>query len=79
MTDKRDISKAIHDAMANRIVSMIRRIGVNEDVVLLGGVAYNPGFVEAVKRQLGIPRLFIPEEPEFGMAVGAAVLAAEGA
>jgi benzoyl-CoA reductase subunit D len=79
MTDKRDISKAIHDAMANRIVSMIRRIGVNEDVVLLGGVAYNPGFVDAVKRQLGIPNLFIPEEPEFGMAVGAAVLAAEGA
>jgi hypothetical protein len=32
-----------------------------------------------VKRQLGIPNLFIPEKPEFGMAVGAAVLAAEGA
>ncbi|MDR3604699.1 MAG: acyl-CoA dehydratase activase, partial [Syntrophaceae bacterium] len=28
-TQKKDISKAIHDAMASRIVSMIRRIGVN--------------------------------------------------
>jgi benzoyl-CoA reductase subunit D len=74
---KQDIIKAIHDAMASRIVSMIRRIGVNEDVVMLGGVSRNPGFVEAVKRQLGIPKLFIPEEPEFGMAVGAAVVAAE--
>jgi benzoyl-CoA reductase subunit D len=76
-TEKQDISKAIHDAMASRIVSMIRRIGVNEEVVMLGGVAYNPGFVEAMKRQLGIGRLHIPDRPEFGMAVGAAVVAAE--
>jgi benzoyl-CoA reductase subunit D len=76
-TEKQDISKAIHDAMASRIVSMIRRIGVNEDVVMLGGVAYNPGFVQAMKQQLGIGQLHIPEMPEFGMAVGAAVVAKE--
>jgi len=75
-TEKQDISKAIHDAVASRVVSMIRRIGVNEDVVILGGVGKNPGFVEAMKRQLSIPKLFIPEEPEYGMAVGAAVVAA---
>jgi benzoyl-CoA reductase subunit D len=75
--EKQDISKAIHDAVASRIVSMIRRIGVNEDVVMLGGVAHNPGFVEAMKRQLGIGELHIPEIPEFGMAVGAAVVASE--
>jgi len=75
-TEKRDISKAIHHAIATRIVSMIRRIGVKEDVVMLGGVAYNPGFVEAMKRQLAVPKICIPEEPEFGMAVGAALVAA---
>jgi activator of 2-hydroxyglutaryl-CoA dehydratase len=42
-------------------------------------VAYNPGFVEAMKRQLAVAKLLIPEEPEFGMAVGAAVVAAEDA
>jgi benzoyl-CoA reductase subunit D len=76
-TERQDISRAIHDAMASRIVSMIRRIGVNEDVVMLGGVASNPGFVQAMKRQLGIGQLCIPEKPEFGMAVGAAVVATE--
>lgn len=76
-TEKQDISKAIHDAMASRIVSMIRRIGVNEDVVMMGGVGYNPGFVNAMKRQLKIEKLCIPEAPEFGMAVGAALVAAE--
>lgn len=76
-TSKQDISKAIHDAMASRIVSMIRRIGVNADVVMMGGVGYNPGFVEAVKRELNLENLYIPENPEFGAAVGAAVAAAE--
>ena len=77
--EKQDIGKAIHDSMAGRIVSMMRRIGVSEDVVLIGGVAYNPGFVEAMKRELKIENIYIPEKPEFGMATGAAVLAAEGA
>lgn len=77
-TEKKDISKAIHDAMANRIVSMIRRVGVDEDVAMIGGVARNPGFVEAVKRELRLEDLYIPEAPEYGAAVGAAVGASEG-
>lgn len=76
-TSKPDISKAIHDAMASRIVSMIRRIGVNEDVVLLGGVGRNPGFVEAMRVQLKLDNIRIPDDPEYGEAVGAAVAAAE--
>ena len=76
-TSKQDISKAIHDAMASRIVSMIRRIGVNEDVVMLGGVGYNPGFVEAMRRELNLENIYIPEDPDFGAAVGAAAVAAQ--
>jgi benzoyl-CoA reductase subunit D len=78
-TSKPDISKAIHDAVANRIVSMIRRIGVNEDVVIIGGVGRNEGFVTTMKRELKLDNLYIPDEPEFGAAVGAAVIAAETA
>jgi len=78
-TDKTDISRAIHEAMASRIVSMIRRVGVNEDVVMIGGVARNPGFVELMKKELHVENLHIPNEPEFGAAVGAAVVAVEKA
>jgi benzoyl-CoA reductase subunit D len=78
-TQKPDISKAIHCAMASRIVSMIWRVGVNEDVVMIGGVGYNPGFVEAMRRQLQLEKIQIPDEPEYGAAVGAAVVAAEEA
>ena len=75
-TEKPDISKAIHDSMASRIVSIIRRIGVNEDIVMIGGVGYNPGFMTAMKRELKVDNIYIPDDPEFGAAVGAAVVAA---
>jgi benzoyl-CoA reductase subunit D len=78
-TEKSDISKAIHDAMAGRIASIIRRIGVNEDIVMVGGVGYNPGFMSAMKRELKVDTIYIPDEPEYGTAVGAAVVAAEEA
>ncbi len=74
--EKQDISRAIHDAMAGRIVSTLRRIGVREDVVMIGGMGHNPGFVEAVRRELKLGRIHIPEEPEYTSSVGAAVTAA---
>jgi len=76
-TDKKDISKAIHDSMASRTVSMIRRIGINRDVVMIGGLGYNPGFIAAMLRELKIEKIYVPDAPEFGAAVGAAVVAAE--
>jgi benzoyl-CoA reductase subunit D len=76
-TSKPDISKAIHDAMASRIVPLLRRVGVNPDVVMIGGVANNPGFVAALQRELNQDKIYIPDDPEFGAAVGAAVAVAE--
>ena len=76
-TSVKDISKSIHDAMASRIVSMIRRIGVNQDIVMIGGVGLNPGFVEALRRELDVEKIYIPEDPAFGAAVGAALVAQE--
>jgi benzoyl-CoA reductase subunit D len=75
-TAKKDISKAIHDAIAGRIVSMIRRIGVNPDVVVMGGVAYNCGFVGALQKELSLEKVYIPEFPEYAAATGAAAIAA---
>lgn len=76
-TSKPDISKAIHDAMASRIVSIIRRVGVNPDVVMIGGVAHNPAFVSSLQRELKQDKIYIPDVPEFGAAVGAAIAAIE--
>jgi benzoyl-CoA reductase subunit D len=72
---KPEIARAIFDAMADRVSSMVYRLGVNPDVVLVGGVAKDVGFVASLKRKLGIDVL-IPEHPEFAGALGAALNAA---
>ena len=74
---REDISRAIHDAMASRIVSMIRKIGVNKDIAMIGGVGLNPGFVESMRRELNVDKIYIPEDPAFSAAVGAALVAME--
>ncbi len=76
-TAKADISRAIHEAIAGRVASLIRRIGVAEDIVLIGGVGRNGGFAATMQRELQVGKLLVPAAPEFGAAVGAAVLAAE--
>lgn len=74
---KADISRAIHDSIANRIASLARRLGIQKDVILVGGVAKNVGFVSSLQKTLGI-ELFVPEEPEFVGALGAALAPLKG-
>ena len=74
---KSDICKAIHDSIASRIVTMIRRIGITAEVVLIGGLARNPGFMSSLTKQLKVNRVLVPPDPEFGAAVGAAIAASE--
>jgi len=76
-TEKKDISKAIHDAIAGRVASMIRRIGAEGEIVIMGGVASNPAFIKALKMLLHVDAVRVPDGPEFGAAVGAAVTAGE--
>ncbi len=73
-TDRNDICRAVHEAMVGRIASMARTVRIEEDVALIGGVAYNRGMVEFLKKELDV-ELIIPEEPEYVGAYGAALLA----
>jgi len=75
-TPKEDISRAVHDAIASRIISMVRRVGINNEVALVGGVAYNPGFVDALERGMET-KVIVPEHPEYVGALGAALTARE--
>jgi len=73
---KEDISRAIHDAMAGRIASMVLRVGVEKDVVLIGGVALNPGFLPPLEKELRTD-IIIPDAPDYVGALGAALIAAK--
>jgi benzoyl-CoA reductase subunit D len=71
---KPEIARAIFDAMAERVSSMVHRLGVKPDVVLVGGVAKDVGFVASLKRKLCVDVL-TPEYPEYAGALGAALIA----
>nr|MDO8100151.1 acyl-CoA dehydratase activase [Candidatus Njordarchaeota archaeon] len=69
---KADIARAIHDSIANRIASLARRIRIQKDIVLVGGVALNVGFVNSLESTIGV-ELLVPKDPEFVGALGVAL------
>ncbi|MCU0605710.1 MAG: acyl-CoA dehydratase activase [Desulfobacterales bacterium] len=73
-----DISRAVFDCIAGRIAAIIRRVGVQGDVALIGGPARSAGLLACLGRQLKVQQVLAPPEPEFGAAAGAALCAAEG-
>lgn len=76
-TPKADIARAVHDGLSSRVVAMVRRVGVEPELVLIGGVALNPGFVDSFKKTVGLDSVRTGEEPEFVGAIGAALAAGE--
>ncbi|MDD3519750.1 MAG: acyl-CoA dehydratase activase [Actinomycetota bacterium] len=72
--DKGKIVKGLLYSVADRIISMISRLGLEEPVSLTGGVAKNSGIVGALEEKLKT-KLLIPFEPQVTGALGAAALA----
>jgi len=71
-----DIIAGLHDALASRVAALARRLKVEPDVVLTGGVAKNIGIVKAMSDNLGC-QLLVPKDPLITGALGAATLASE--
>lgn len=71
---KHEIARAIYDALAERIISMVHRVGLKSSVILAGGVAKDIGFTAALKRKLET-EIFVPDHPEYAGALGAALYA----
>ena len=75
-TDKADIARAVLDAIATKISATANLTNIDKDnIVLVGGVAYNEGIVDALKRRMGVD-FSIPKEPELAGAIGAALIEA---
>ena len=77
-TPKEDIAKAVLDAVASRVCAMARRVGIDGDVILIGGMVHNPGFGQSLKTALGVDKVLLPDMPEYVSALGAALIATEG-
>lgn len=73
---KEDIAHGIHVGIANRISSLVRRVGIADGVVLIGGPGHNSGLVACLEVELGTD-IGVPADPDYISALGAAVYAAE--
>lgn len=74
--DKRDIIKGINYSIAKRALTLLKRVNVEEEVTMTGGVAKNRGVVLALEDLLKL-KINIPDIPEFVGALGAALYAIE--
>jgi predicted CoA-substrate-specific enzyme activase len=72
-----DIVAGLHASIASRLNSMVRKVGLAEDVVLTGGCAKNDGLAKALEEKLGMSVKKLPVDPQIVGAIGAALIAAE--
>jgi predicted CoA-substrate-specific enzyme activase len=69
-----DIAMALHEAIATRIATMVRRVGIKEKVVFAGGGSLNKCLVRLLNQKLDM-NLIVPDSPQVVGALGAALLA----
>lgn len=68
-----EIVAGLHEAIAGRVVNMVRTLGVEPDVVVTGGGAKNIGLTKAIERKIGFI-VHVPKEPFLTGALGAALI-----
>jgi bzd-type benzoyl-CoA reductase Q subunit len=72
---KEKVAAAYHLAMVNRIIDLLKRVGVEKDFVVTGGVAKNTGIVARLERNLGVKPLEPRLDPILAGALGAGLFA----
>lgn len=70
---KNKVIAAYCQAMAERVVSLLERIGVEEGFFITGGIAKNPGVVKRIEKLLGIKAMDTKIDSQIAGALGAAL------
>ncbi len=71
-----EIALGVHQAMARRVISMVKQLGLRIPLAFTGGVARNPGMVKTLEIGLKV-QLSVPDNPQIIGAYGAALLGLE--
>ncbi|MDP7329849.1 MAG: acyl-CoA dehydratase activase [Candidatus Marinimicrobia bacterium] len=69
-----DILLGVHKSISSRSISLLRRVGLNQQITFTGGVAKNIGMVEVLNENIG-KELNVSNESHFMGALGAALFA----
>lgn len=68
-----DILCGIYESLADRASMLLKRVGMNDELVFIGGVAQQKGMVRALENRLGV-KVRVPLHSEFVCALGAGLL-----
>lgn len=69
-----DILAGLHRALSAKIESMIVRVGLEQDLALVGGGAMDIGLVKSIESKMNVDA-FVPSNPQIVAALGAALIA----
>ena len=75
-THRNDVLAGACEALADRVSTLLKRVGIEGDFVISGGIAKNEGVVKRVEEKVGL-KANICFEPQIVGALGAACFAQE--
>jgi predicted CoA-substrate-specific enzyme activase len=73
---KSDILAGLHDAIATRCLNLLKRVTLQKDFTITGGISNNNGMVSKIREKTGMEPLLC-EDPQLVGAIGAALYAAD--
>jgi predicted CoA-substrate-specific enzyme activase len=76
---KEDILNGLHEAIANRVMGLVRKVGIADKFVVSGGIGRNVALVKKIEARLDGLKVNLPPEPMIVGAVGAAMFALDRA
>jgi predicted CoA-substrate-specific enzyme activase len=72
---RENIIAGIHESIGSRVVAMAKRVGIQEPLMMTGGVAKNIGVVQALEKKAGCS-VKVSAYAQVNGAIGAALIAA---
>jgi predicted CoA-substrate-specific enzyme activase len=76
---KEDILNGLHEAIAGRVMPLVKKVGIADKFVVSGGIGRNVGLVKKIEARLDGLKVNLPQEPMIVGAVGAALFALDRA
>jgi ferredoxin len=74
--DRRDILAGLNEAIATRCLNLLKRVSIEKEFTITGGIAKNSGMVAKIAEKVGLEPL-LAEDPQLMGALGAALFARE--
>jgi len=76
---KEDILNGLHESIANRVMALVKKVGIADKFVISGGIGRNVALVQKIEARLDGLKASLPPEPMIVGAVGAALFAQDQA